>query len=370
MPVSVYGSSSDRFPYGAKVILTHDNKSPFPEFYLSGRSISGNSIKLTCYDRVMFSDVYPDLTDITDSENNVVLSLLGNKITGLCGFTVEWGEFINMNFARIPEEKLREKTVRQILSELSKAACGYFAMGSASLRFIPFAAEPSDSVGTISEYTAVHYGFSKQCQAVRMSNGSEIYENGPVSDAYHTLKIETIYASAELARAVAAARSGVYTSWSCDKARIDFYPFSGDTVKLGDEKLVVNNLKMDITPEGKFISTGRNHVFENEYCTRTQRELNERIKLGTVNGNTKLDRDGIKLIFKNENASEEYGFTTDTGGMTTYSGVMNDGVMPSKIIKSGDNERTVMYGDTKYRLTWDKAEDGSKTNIRYEKAVE
>lgn len=368
VPASQYASAAQGWQYGATVKIMHGSSDDLPTFYLSGRAVDGNTIRLTCYDATMFLDVYPDLTDVEDKETIPITPTLASiiRVASENHLTPIWGDFIGNNFTNIEVEKLKDKKVRQILTELSKASCGYFAMhGELALEFHQFGETPSGTAGTLTECKQIYYGFKKTARAVRVSNGSDVY--GSISDAYSTMKIETIYASESLASSLKASL-GSYTGWSCEKARINFYPRNGSAVSFGDEKLIVNNLKMKLCPDGRYVSIGRNCVSESEYCTRTERELDERIKLDTVNGNTKINRDGMKFVFRNENSeSEEYGFEVTENGVTSYDGAVIDKTMPDSIVKLSDTCRQITYGGTTYQLDYEVDGDGNKTNIKFER---
>ncbi len=339
-----------------------------PTFYVSDRRPAGHRTRLTCYDRVMFTGESPDISDVNfDSDGYVMLSVLLGIISNACGFEhIAVSSFISENIPRVHKQHIDAKSCREILSHLAKSACGYFVLSNDVLMFIPFGSEGITASFEINEYNSVFPGMTKRCTAIEVINGSEIYATGS-ADAYDTMTVETEYASPEYAGAlISELREKQYTAWSCDKSRVYEYPAPASALTFSGASFVTNYCRMKITPSGCYASVGRNNVVESEYITRTRRELSERVKIGETNGNTKIDRDGVKLIFKNENSSEEYGFQTAAGGITKFAGAMMDSILPDMIVKDSELSRIMHYGSKKIKLSWELDDSGNKVNITQE----
>lgn len=357
-----------------------------PRFIVSERIVNGKIMSITAYDCCKNLDVPFDYSSYTQFDENgkakwYHATVIYNDIANQCGFSGESGH-VWTAASWLCYNDIAGKSCRQILEEAAKAECGFWYCGPTNLlTFQPFT--PSGTEHKICGENRSKIKLSGKKTITGIIAEDELY--GTVFSSgtawENTERLSGRYMTSEVARSVSdkILAEGSYThyGWSCEALAVDFMAQlldrvvytdgSGSEIKLPvltaayrfGAKMITASMSAD-TPDTSFT----------EYHDLYSRQIAGTLKLDRSYGCVRLNNDGMKFIYRNENSSEEYGFTTDTGGMTTYSGVMNDGVMPSKIIKSGDNERTVMYGDTKYRLTWDKAEDGSKTNIRYEKAVE
>ncbi len=107
-----------------------------------------------------------------------------------------------------------------------------------------------------------------------------------------------------------------------------------------------------------------------EYLNRTERELNQRYRLGDVKNNTVINDDGIQLVFENKNGdSEKYGFTTFAGGVAEFAGSMLSSIQPVGMIEeTADNAVSFIgiLGGKKFRWKSTEAEDGTITLEREE----
>lgn len=365
------------FPYGAEVLVSCGTD--VPVFYVSSRKPSGGRLSFTCYDRAMFTSAKctleeSDFTAEEDSNGSSNSSDTKNKpkfasvsavlanIKSICGFTeIAAGDIIGTKITKCPKDKVFGRTAKEILSDLAEAACGCFFVQGGVLTFLTFASGASSALFSADKYSSIEYGLTKVCGSVIMTDGSRTYASGGDTDAYHTMKISSVYASEELAGAVIGAiQNKSYRAWSC-KALVSAYPAPGAGITFGETVLVTNFCRMKITDYGLYAEMGRNSVQENEYDP-----LADRVQIGEVNGSTKMTRQGIKFV--NENSKTEYGFEITEGGITKFDGAMIDGVMPESVEKVSDTEQIISYGNKKYKLTYDVV-SGKKTNIKFVEVV-
>ena len=347
-------------------------------FYVSSRKPSGGRLSFTCYDRAMFTSAKCTLeeSDFTaeegsssdsgsdgssDSSNSSdtntknkpkfasVSAVLAN-IKSICGFTeIAAGDIIGTKITKCPKDKVFGRTAKEILSDLAEAACGCFFVQGGVLTFLPFASGASSALFAADKYSSIEYGLTKVCGSVIMTDGSRTYASGGDTDAYHTMKISSVYASEELAGAVIGAiQNKSYRAWSC-KALVSAYPAPGAGITFGETTLVTNFCRLKITDYGLYAEMGRNSVQENEYDP-----LADRVQIGEVNGSTKMTRQGIKFV--NENSKTEYGFEMAGEGVARFAGALLNGMLPTavKIAEDGKSLRANYNGKIfEYAITED-----------------
>lgn len=428
VPAAEYGTAQGLFPYGAEVIV--ECGLSLPKFYVYSRKPNGVNTSFVCYDRAMFASEKLTVTEdkfytaltaepsdwktgyknyytksdsgysavtgskAPDFENgkyysygDISVQSVMENITAVCGFSyISTGDIIGSVITRMPRDSVLNKSAKEVLSELAEASGGcFFVQENGSLAFLPYAGGSLSAEFPVEKYDRVCYGLSKNCDGIILQNGSKVYSSGSGSGAFGTMYIDTVYASTALVSALMSSYRGkTYTAWKCSNALVSSYPAPGAGIKFGDseEALVCNFCKIKITDGGFFASMGRNDVSESEYISQYARALSERVKVGETNGNTKITRDGVKLVFINENKknraagdeeTEEYGFKVSSGGVTEFAGAMIDGKMPDKIEKvtnfSGKTERRITYGGKTYSLQYDES-DRTKSNITFEEVTE
>lgn len=367
------------FPYGAEVLVSCGTQ--VPVFYVSSRKPSGGRLSFTCYDRAMFTSAKCTLaeSDFTEADETAdtsgsdssskkkskpkfapISTVLAN-IKEICGFTdIAAGDIIGTKITRCPKDKVFGKTAKEILSGLAEAACGCFFVQGGVLTFMPFACGAVSAAFPADDYSTVEYGLAKSCDSVIMTDGSRTFASGGDTDAYHTMKINTVYASEELAGAVIGSLAGKsYRAWNC-KAKVSFYPAPCAGIIFGENQLVTNFCRMKITDFGLYVEMGRNSVQENEYDP-----LSDRVQIGEVNGSTKITRQGIKFV--NENSGSEYGFEMAAEGVAEFAGSIIDGMLPNavKVIEEGKKIR-VNYGGKLYEYAISDDDDGNIIPTRIE----
>ena len=311
-----------------------------------------------------------------------------NSIISVCGYSgySDMSGILTMAITKVDKNKLDGRSCRDILDELTRT-CASFAMvqgdtGTSNARgilvFIPM------NVGAGSVYTAntgkydkLRLGGIKRVSAVELSSGGKTYSAGSASSPFGTLAIETPYASEAAAGAVyGILKDYEYRAWECEKMLLDsFIPLPSSIIKFPEGDMYVNHCTVYLTSSGIYASLGRNAVSEDEigYLTRTERELEQRYRMGDVKNNTVIDEDGIQFVFENKNGvNEKYGFETFAGGLTAFGGAMLDSIMPDEIVTVSETdtavEQRIVYGGKTYTLKYTK--DGTKkSNISFEEVV-
>ena len=325
-----------------------------------------------------------DDDDRDDSNDTIEISKLMSMITAMCGYAgySDTTGIIGSVVTKAKKSDVKGKTCRNILDELSRACCGVWLLqndtGTADVRgtltLIPVDSGFS-AVFTAEKYADVYIGGTKRFGKITLTNGSESYSAGTSSSAYGTLEIETPYASSELVGVLyGRLKDYTYKAWECSKLLMSsFLPSPSSLITFGTKTdMYVNSCTVSLTSTGIYASVGRNAVSEDEveYRNCTERELIMRYRLGSVMGNTKISKNGIQLVVKDNvnNKETDYGFKTYEGGIAKFAGALIDGKMPDKIEKvtnaSGKTERRITYGDKTYSLQYDET-DNIKSGITF-----
>lgn len=322
--------------------------------------------------------------DRDDSNDTIEISKLMAMIMAMCGYLgySDTSGVIGSVITKAKKSDVKGKTCRNILDDLSRACCGVWLLqndtGTADVRGTLTLIPVDSGIGAIftaEKYADVYVGGAKRFGKIVLTNGSESYSAGSSASAFGTLEIETPYASAALVGALyGRLRNYTYKAWECGKLLLSsFLPSPSSLVTFGTKtNLYVNSCTISLTSTGMYASVGRNAVSEDEieYRNRTERELVMRYRLGAVMGNTKISKNGIQFVVKDNvnNKTTDYGFKTYEGGIAQFAGALIDGKMPDKIENvansSGKTERRITYGGKTYSLQYDE-NDGTKSNITF-----
>ncbi len=416
LPACEYGDTSGLFPYEAEVVVSCSLE--LPKFYVYSRRPNGVNLSFTCCDRSMFTSKISSVTEdslytvltsepadwntnyknyYTKSENGynavtgsnapvftggkyyslenggyIPVSTVINDISNVCGFAyINTGDIIGSAIDKIHKDNVIGKSAKEILSGLAEASCGcFFVQTNNSLAFLPFAGGSFSAKFPVTKHEKIGYGLSKSCDSIIISDGSRIYSSGGSSDVFHTMKIDTVYASAKLAAAVInEIGEKEYTAWKCGNSLVDSYPAPGSGIEFEGNVLVCNFCKLKLTSGGYFASMGRNDISESEYSSEYTRSLSERVKIGETNGNTKMTRDGVKFVYVNENSSEEYGFKAMAGGVTEFAGTILNSIQPTgKFVTSTDGTECFRanYNGKEYDYGYSEDSEGNITLFKNE----
>ena len=343
-------------------------------FYIANRRRHGGRVDFVCYDRMAFTDQYIDIEKITFVNDEIASYELVTALAEMAGIPHVDSGISSMGIfgsVMIPKEDIAGKTIRTVLEEISAAWCGYFKLtfGNA-LYFVPFGYGTTTG-NYIKDHAAITEGDQKNILRIEMTDGTDTYYAGAAdADYLDTLRVNTKYASQELAAALMARTDGCsYKSWSCSKAIVtDSLPDITADVSFGYDvnyRWYANTLTLTFTGHGVFMSCGSNEVTENEfeYVGKLSRQIAERIKDGEKLGNNTLLTRYQGLIHlaptKSKSSSEkkQFGYSpADSNGVVQFDGALTSMVVPSSAsINADKTEAVIDYGGKKYKyyITWD-----------------
>ncbi len=361
-----------------------------PTFYISSRRRSGGVVSFKCYDRIVYTDQAITVQDwLFDNNDAIEGSQLVGIIASQCGFA-GWG--ISGSITEVPlvfigKDKVIGRQCRDILNDISAAWCGYFkTSGDDKLIFIPFGS--NYGAGNAMIHTAISEGGEKgPIEQVIMTNSTDTFISGNEgADVFSTIKINTEFASQELASAIFKRIKGyVYHAWQCLKCIIDSDISIEIDAKItfGDGSVrIANSIEKTLTPAGLLCSCGRNDVVEDEfnYTGILSREINKRIADGEKLGNNSIitryqgivhlaDEEEKKTKAQIANtAQKRYGYSAATAeGVVKFDGAMLDGIFPTVDVNDDLSQLSLTYGNTvkKYLIKWN-----SDTNVSLEEVKE
>lgn len=382
LPSFEYSDSSNIFPAGEKVKLVCSNGMSVPIFYINSRNDSGTKISFICSDRSYRVDREIQLEESQfDDDGYMNIGNILNHICSVCQFSgYNPGEFIiDGVISKMHKDEVLGKKCRNVLDDISRACAGCWTIhsdnGSEVSGNLVLAAVESGitSAITVSKYSTIYYSGTKSFGKIIAYCGDEVYDDGSSGTVFGTVEIETSFASEICTPLYNRLKNYKYKAWSCERFLLDKdYPWPMPVVKFDDTELYANYCDIYFTSTGIYARAGRNPVSEDEigYLNKTQRDIQQRYKIGDVYNNVQINKNGLNLVFRDNvnKKTKKFGFNTASNGITEYDGVMTDKIMPTSIEKTSDRCRTVYYGDTKYTLTWDEDSLGNKTNIKYTKA--
>ncbi|MBQ7782401.1 MAG: hypothetical protein IJ368_00365 [Oscillospiraceae bacterium] len=383
VPAYEYSDTSGLFPVGAAVRLTCSNGMEIPCFYISERRYSGSKLNFICYDRTYTTERSVIVSDDNfDSDGYIPISSVMEKIIAVCGFSgySDGSGMIGSIITKAHKDDIVGQSCRTVLDDLSRACAGCWTVQSDTgdevsgiLTLIPLGNSSMGAIFTAEKHETVYIGGQRTFSQISVSNGSNIFSAGTTSTAYGLLAIETSYASNEVAAALYnRLHDYSYTAWECGKMLTDIIPVPSSLVTMGaHSNMYINHCNISLVSTGVYATVGRNAVTEDElaYHNRTMRELMQRYRIGDLMGNTKISKNGLKIVFKDKvnNKTEEYGFTSTESGVTYYDGTIIDKTMPDFIETVSDTIKRIGYGNSVYRLSYEFDENGRKTNISFEK---
>lgn len=332
VPLWEHQNYMTEFAGGTVVHLGGDYSSP--NFYISSKDVSENSIKVTCYDRMAFAAAaFPctesDFTDQSGDEIPMPIGTVLSRICSTCGFSnSQVDSDLLFAAANIPKSLLLGKSCHDVLGSLSTAFCGYWCVSGTVLTFVPLS---GDTIEHISGVSSVQY-HEELRQNTRLTI-SHIYltdntqKFGTDTGCSDTLCISTSLANTALYNALLRARH-LYRSISCGNAYLEALPMLPFGVAFaGGGSEYINYCNAKISSKGILASLGRNNVDEGTfaYQSRTQREFEKRYAEGDVWKNAEITKDdGLKMVYVNENSGgkTKFGFDVHDEGLTIYDGGM------------------------------------------------
>ena len=223
-----------------------------------------------------------------------------------CGFTAIM-DMPEIEFD-IPKSMLMGHTCRDVLSELSRILCGFFAYDS-YLNIVNFLAFSDESQGyriNCGKHEKIRDTSSMPINNVYMTDSGGYVYGGSLGGS-NTITINSQLASAALYQMLSE-RIGmyIYRGWDCGTAIFSGIPEFPAAVYFEDEEnpRYANYYDIELSSDGIVGSIGCNAVDEGAwiYKGRTQRELAKRYSEGDTWGNIKLTKTGgLKFVYRNLN---------------------------------------------------------------------
>lgn len=310
VPLSEYPNYTDSIPGGAEIVLQKISDGSVGDariFYVSTKSSDDVKVTVKCYDRMTYTECdFPCTdTDFIDSDSMPISTVLAN-IAQQCGFTAIM-DMPEIEFD-MPKSMLMGHTCRDVLSELSRILCGFFAYDS-YLNIVNFFAFSDESQGyriNCGKHEKIRDTAYLRIDSVYMTDsGGYVY--GGSSGGSNTITINSQLASAALYQMLSS-RIGTYyyCGWDCDTAIFSGIPQFPIAVYFEDEEnpRYANYYDIELSSDGIVGSIGCNAVDEGAwvYKGRTQRELAKRYSEGDTWGNIKLTKTGgLKFVYRNLN---------------------------------------------------------------------
>lgn len=368
----------------AEAILYFGENTIVAAGFISTRKKQGGTVSFSCYDRMAYTDQVINFSESDFTDGMINNSVLLQTIRTQCGFE-SFGYAADVPDIKVPREKVEGKTGREILEMLSAAWCGIFRTpDSKSLVFVPF--EESILIGD-TDVGLLHAAVTEKnskgpINQVIMTNGNEEFKAGNSgADVFHTIKISSDLASAELASNIMNRIGGMtYQAWDCSK--LTYYLGTPNInanligikaeIKFHDGTTrITNYAEKNYTAYGVFVTCGSNDFSESEfeYLGALSRKIANKISDGEELGNKTLITRyqgtihlGEKKESKTRAASgteteppKRYGYAPATyEGVVKFDGAMVDKTLPEITVKDDLSGFSTIYGDTtlEYELEW------------------
>lgn len=261
------------------------------------------------------------------------------------------------------------KTVREVLEEISKVNGGYFSADrGAKFRFSSLGGDPVSTVQkTADEFSDVSPIQTKTINSVFVtdSDSGNIYCAGTGSSEYYntySLKGSYLFGS-NVCLSAGAKLCREYSSWSCDNILVDdFVPTLHMQIDFAGASYIAEKFTVKYTKNHSVMSAGADSFQLNyaDYSDERERAVNLKIGVNTTYGTSGIDSsDGIYFSVSPSQVSTAQTDTADTGrtekyyfgsvqsgGFTSYDGVISSAKEASSAAIDTENEKvTVTYAD-------------------------
>lgn len=268
---------------------------PKSRFFITRREKIGNKIKLICGSLISLLDRPSDFTDDDFDENGIIAtSDVLNHIAALCGFFAVTYQSISVleTLPTVGKAAVKGKNCLTLLENIAKALCCTFREYGGNLSLCPFE-QVFIEYGEVTPIAPVKSGFRKTVGKVILTNKSESFSAG-AGTLSQTLKIETPFASAELANRLYSRLAGrEYIPFEA-YVKLDFLTAATALFTLGGSDCYVNNIKMHIKKTGVYAKIVCNGINEDEWDENGEmaRRLSEKIGTGERFGAMTLMAEG------------------------------------------------------------------------------
>lgn len=366
-------------------VITFNCQFQMPEFIVAERRVNGKVMTIVAYDRCKNLDIPFDYSAYSQFDDKgkakwYLTSLVCMDIASQCG--LNGGGYAGDAITRLCYNDFAGKTCRQILEDISKAECGYwYCSDDNELAFKPFTpAGRNEYELDLENSSKIKINGYKTIRGIVAEDElyGTVYSSG--KDWKNSEKLSGRYLSTDVAQKVenkilSGGKEYIHYGWSCGQM-ITRYMYNLLDVILrpdgygGMYKLPILSLTYTFGLQAVIaaLSAETPDISFSEYSDLYSRQIAGTLKLDRSYGCVKLQRDGMKFVFKNENSDiEEYGFEIAEKGVTSYDGAVIDKTMPDSIVKLSDTCRRITYGGTTYQLDYEIDSEGNKTNIKFER---
>ena len=340
--------TDEPFSPGAEIHLYNSfGEEMLPVFYLSKPGFADGAAEITAYDNCRALDRIFDTSAYFSEGNDYPVTAVISAVASQCGFggAVNFETAVNV----IPYKYLVGNTCRNILEILSQAACGtWFCNNINQLEFKKF--------GLVTDYCTLN---ENNCSEFRRGSVkgpiSALQVHNPITDedyelGYYSSFINKLKVSGKLIDSTAAhdilenVEGKEYRAFSCKKAETLIIPNALCGFLYKDIMYRASSIVTDITPSG-FFSAVRSPVISEDrfdYVGTLEYSVADRIQQEKKYGSSVMSFSGLKFADDNDS----YGFSTSSGGMTFFDGVMSSKKPAEKVtVNKTAGTVTVNYTD-------------------------
>lgn len=361
--------------------------------FIVSRQRRGKTVSFKCYDRIIYTDQVINFSESSFRDGMISVYDAFSTVSGQCGFdgglhVISGVELPPFN---IPREKVEGRTGREILEMISKVWCGVFHTDdNERLLFLPVEASRGGADSGLLHAPIIEGNSKGPIEAVVMSNGSEEFRAGRENaDVFHTIKISSDLASAELAGHLFNRLEGyTYNAWECSKLTYGVSTSVASVIALNADITFgdgvtrkVNYAEKSYIACGVFAKCGANNFSESEfeYVGNLSRQIANKIGDGEELGNKTLITRYQGTIHLGEKKSgkgraaedppKRYGYAPATyEGVVKFDGAMVDKTLPKITVKDDLSGFSTVYGDTviDYELDW----NGDNVTLKEKEAAQ
>ena len=307
-------SASGAISEGAAVIFSGAGAS-LPTFYVTDVQKDGRIASVTAYDCCKNLDIPFDYSnyDQWDSSGQTgsknvkwynTSQVLGD-LTQQCGFV---SASLSMRVTSLCWNDFAGKTCRQILEDLSVAECGFFYCDSSNQLAIRTIQTPYGTAISEANRTEIKVTGTKSITGIYAED--EAYGTVSItgtSDWRHTEIVSGRYMNSTVAAAVAAQILGAgtagtysYHGWELGQAVVGSVQALGDGVAYDGKVLMMysQRYRFGAVITGSFGAEKPDNSYS-EYNSLYEREIADRVRIGSLFGCGMIDKSGFSLIGQN-----------------------------------------------------------------------
>ncbi|MGN0691060.1 MAG: hypothetical protein ACI4K7_01790, partial [Oscillospiraceae bacterium] len=319
-----------------------------PVFYISKPDYGGGIAEITAYDNCRALDLIFDTDSLYFSEDkDYPVYDVVTAAASQCGFA--GATFDELNISVIPYKYLKGKSCRSILNLLSETGCGvWYCNNDDQLEFQKF--------GVVTDYYTID---SSSCSdfrtgavkgpvtAIQVSNPvtDENYRLGYYNSFINKLKVSgRLIGNDTAVRILTDINGKEYRAFTCKNVFTDYVPEAFCGFVYNDVCYRAASIITYFSPVGYFSSVKAPVIDEDrfDYVGTLDYSIQERIMQERKYGCSVMSLSGLR--FSDDKTS--YGFSSQSGGLTSYEGVMSSSKEASNVaVDKSSGTVTVTYSD-------------------------